>query len=333
MDNDSIGVDISKDHLDVHALSRGAAARFSNTPAGFRALTRWLGKPALARVVYEPTGFYHRAFEAYFEARLPLVRVNPLQARRFAQACGVRAKTDVIDAAVLARMGAALALEPDTPIGKNQRDLKGLHTARVTLVKEQTQLSNRLNACDLVLPRSQIKARITLVQRQIKEIDAEIARRLAEVPAKSRAKAILCRVPGLGVVSSAAVLAVMPELGPSSVRSATRPPRVWRASPPTPEVRANGAAPPISRAGAAPCVRRFTCPPSPPAASTPTSPPSTRPSAPQENPQNSPSPSSCENSSSSQTPWCEMTGSGPQKPLDQHGYFPRKVPRGKPARA
>ena len=213
MDNDSIGVDISKDHLDVHALSRGAAARFSNTPAGFRALTRWLGKPALARVVYEPTGFYHRAFEAYFEARLPLVRVNPLQARRFAQACGVRAKTDVIDAAVLARMGAALALEPDTPIGKNQRDLKGLHTARVTLVKEQTQLSNRLNACDLVLPRSQIKARITLVQHQIKEIDAEIARRLAEVPAKSRAKAILCRVPGLGVVSSAAVLAVMPELG------------------------------------------------------------------------------------------------------------------------
>ena len=213
MDNDSIGVDISKDHLDVHALSRGAAARFSNTPAGFRALTRWLGPTGLARVVYEPTGPYHRAFEAYFETRLPLVRVNPLQARRFAQACGVRAKTDVIDAAVLARMGAALALEPDTPIGKDQRELKGLHTARVTLVKEQTQLSNRLNACDLVLPRQQIKARITLVQRQIKEIDAEIARRLADLPTKARAKAILVSIPGLGMISSAAVLAVMPELG------------------------------------------------------------------------------------------------------------------------
>ena len=88
MDNDSIGVDISKDHLDVHAFTPGTTARFSNTPAGFRALTRWLGPTALARVVYEPTGPYHRAFEAYFETRLPLVQVNPLQARRFAQGRG-----------------------------------------------------------------------------------------------------------------------------------------------------------------------------------------------------------------------------------------------------
>ena len=213
MDNDSIGVDISKDHLDVHALSRGAAARFSNTPAGFRALTRWLGPTGLARVVYEPTGPYHRAFEAYFETRLPLVQVNPLQARRFAQAEGVRAKTDQIDAAVLARMGAALRLQPDTPVGETQREIRALHAARSTLVKEKTQLGNRLEACNLALPGRQIKLRIALVTRQIKEIDAEIARRLAEVPTKSRAKAILCSIPGLGVVSSAAVLAVMPELG------------------------------------------------------------------------------------------------------------------------
>ena len=217
MSDDSIGVDISKDHLDVHALSRGAAARFSNTPAGFRALTRWLGPTSLARVVYEPTGFYHRAFEAYFETRLPLVRVNPLQARRLAEACGLRAKTDIIDAAALARMGVALALEPDVPIGQDQREIRGLHAARANLIKEQTQLSNRLKACDLALPQSQIKARMTLAKRQTKDIDTEIARRLADLPTKARAKAILVSIPGLGpglgMISSAAVLAVMPEIG------------------------------------------------------------------------------------------------------------------------
>ena len=164
-------------------------------------------------MVYEPTGFYHRAFEAYFETRLPLVRVNPLQARRFAEACGLRAKTDIIDAAALARMGVALALEPDVPIGQDQREIRGLHAARVTLVKEQTQLSNRLKACDLALPQSQIKARMTLAKRQTKDIDTEIARRLADLPTKARAKAILVSIPGLGMISSAAILATMPELG------------------------------------------------------------------------------------------------------------------------
>ena len=96
MMNDSIGVDVSKDHPDVRRLSDGAAARFVNTAAGFRALAKWLGSRLPARVVYEPTGPYHAAFEAWFADKLPLCKVNPLQARRFAQSKGTRAKTDAV---------------------------------------------------------------------------------------------------------------------------------------------------------------------------------------------------------------------------------------------
>ena len=93
----TIGVDISKSHLDVFRLGDEAALRFENSAAGFRALDKWLGKSAIARIVFEPTGPYHRAFETALSGKYPLVKVNPLQTRRFAEACGTRAKTDAVD--------------------------------------------------------------------------------------------------------------------------------------------------------------------------------------------------------------------------------------------
>ena len=96
MTDHNIGVDISKSHLDVFRLEDGMAKRFDNSIAGFRALTRWLGKTPVARVVFEPTGPYHKAFEVALGEKFPLVKVNPLQARRFAEAYGTRAKTDAV---------------------------------------------------------------------------------------------------------------------------------------------------------------------------------------------------------------------------------------------
>lgn len=108
-----IGIDISKDRLDVHRLPDGAAKRFTNDTAGHTALLDWLAQTRVARIVYEPTGAYHRALEQALAAKgLPLAKVNPRQARRFAEATGKLAKTDRADAAMLARMG--LALAPDT---------------------------------------------------------------------------------------------------------------------------------------------------------------------------------------------------------------------------
>jgi len=112
MTDHTIGVDIPKAHLDAFRPEDGAAHRFENAAAGFRALRKWLGKAPVARIVFELTGPYHRAFEAAFSKVFSLVKVSPLQARRFAEAHGTRAKTDAVDARIGARMGAAFSLEP-----------------------------------------------------------------------------------------------------------------------------------------------------------------------------------------------------------------------------
>ena len=94
--DDSVGIDISKDFLDIHRLRDGKVACFPNGPSGFRSLSKWLGRDIPTRVIFEATGPYHRRFELAFSGKLPLVKVNPLQARRFAQACGTRVKTDAV---------------------------------------------------------------------------------------------------------------------------------------------------------------------------------------------------------------------------------------------
>ena len=111
MSHSTLGVDISKAHSDVYLAPEDKQAQFPNEPGGFKALVGWLGKTTLRCIVYEPTGPWHRAFERALLAKgLPLARVNAYQARRFAQAIGQQAKTNPLDAQMLARMGAALDL-------------------------------------------------------------------------------------------------------------------------------------------------------------------------------------------------------------------------------
>ena len=93
----TVGVDISKLHLDAYRHSDGEATRFANSTTGFDALAQWVG-PSVDCVVYESTGPWHRAFEEALAERLPLSRVNAKWARRFAQAQGQEAKTDAVDA-------------------------------------------------------------------------------------------------------------------------------------------------------------------------------------------------------------------------------------------
>ena len=214
MMNDSIGIDISKDHLDVHCLGDGRAARFGNDAAGFRKLKAWLPKADnIARVVFEATGPYHAALERRFGGALPLVKVNPLQARRFAQSTGTRAKTDAVDARMLAQMGAALNLAPQVPISETLRELKELQVARQALITDQTRLLNRIKTQVVGLVVQQGKARLALIKRQLRAIDAEIQTRIAAEKPLARAFEIIKSIPGLGAVSSAAVLAECPEIG------------------------------------------------------------------------------------------------------------------------
>lgn len=209
----TIGIDISKDQLDVHCLPGGDTARFGNDVGGFQALTRWLADRDVLRLVYEPTGPYHGAFETALAPRFPLVKVNPLQARRFAQACGTRAKTDAVDARLLAHMGSALKLEPDQPQAADQRELKELQVARKALVKDRTRLLNRLKTQHLAMTRRHSKARLAQIEHQLKQIDDEIRNRFKARPQIARAYDIIRSIPGLGAVSAAAILIEMPEIG------------------------------------------------------------------------------------------------------------------------
>lgn len=210
---DTIGIDISKATLDAHRPSTGAAAQFANSPAGLRSLRRWIGPQMPDLVVYEATGAYHAPLERNLAGILPLVKVNPLQARRFAQARGTRAKTDAVDARILARMGAALDLVPDAPMDKKQPALKELRIARMALIKDRTRLLNRLKTQTLPLTRRQTKARLEQIKRQLDALDAELLKLVKACPDRKRAFDILCSIPGLGAVTAVAILIECPEIG------------------------------------------------------------------------------------------------------------------------
>jgi transposase len=210
----TIGIDISKDHLDVHRLSDGARARFANDKTGHKALIKWLSKVPVARVVYEPTGPYHRGLEhALGSVGLPLAKVNPRQARRFAEATGRLAKTDRADAAMLARMGELLALQSGPMHGKILNDLKELHVARQALVKDRTAAKNREKTLSIALLKRQNMARLKEIGRALAAIDQVMKTLIASDASLHRRFDILLSIPGVSMLTACALLIDMPELG------------------------------------------------------------------------------------------------------------------------
>lgn len=208
------GVDISKDALDVHLHPEGVAHRFGNNKKGFTALIKWLAGRTLTRIVYEPTGAYHRAFETRFlEAGFTLAKVNPRQARRFAEAVGTNAKTDAVDAAMLARFGAMLEPRALAAQSATLHDLKDLLVARRALVSDRTAAQNRAHQRSLALLKAQAADRLRQIERQIAAIDAALCARLVDDPALKARFDILVSIPGLGDITALAMLIDMPELG------------------------------------------------------------------------------------------------------------------------
>lgn len=211
---DIIGVDISKDWLDAFRLSDRLHAQFGNDAAGHKKLLRWIGPAAGARIIFEPTGPYHRQLEKALSAGgVALVKVNPRQARRFAEATGTQAKTDKVDAMLLARMGAVLDLEPCASRSETLHELRELHVARHALVKDRTAAGNRAETASQPILKRQAQARLALIAKQLADIDATIAERIAVDPALSGRLDILTSIPGIGAVTAFALLIEMPELG------------------------------------------------------------------------------------------------------------------------
>jgi transposase len=165
-------------------------------------------------MVFEATGAYHRGLEmALGKAGLPGVKINPLQARRFAEATGRRAKTDRVDAAMLARFGATL--QPDIlPVKNEAIDTLGeLLGARRALLKDRTAALNRGKTLTLALLKGQSDQHMRQIDSQIKAIDQEQASILTAHPSLKARFNILVSMPGLGDVTALALVIGMPELG------------------------------------------------------------------------------------------------------------------------
>ena len=210
----TIGVDVSKDTLDVHLHPDGLHRQFTNDASGFRGILGWIADRPVARLVFEASGVYHRAFErAMDEAGIALCKVNPARARRFAEAAGQTAKTDRIDAAMLARMGAVLKPDTRPALSKTACDLKELHMMRAALVKDRTAAKNRAGTLTLALLKRQLAQRLAAIDRQIRQIEQAMRALIEADPGLARKRDILISIPGIAEQSAFALLTGLPELG------------------------------------------------------------------------------------------------------------------------
>lgn len=212
-----IGVDIAKDWIDAFDEATGERRRIFSTPA---ALKRFAWKCAGKRVVFEASGGYERPFiEALTGADVSFTRVNPRHAREFARATGRLAKTDKVDAELLARMGAALGLQADPPRDKAADRLAMLVARREALVEQRKQEKQRLKQCMDAFIRKDIASHIAMLSRRILKIEQEIAVQIGAHDHLKRRNKQLRTVPGVGPVVAATLLGKLPELGRSSRRA------------------------------------------------------------------------------------------------------------------
>src|SRR5262249_52491121 len=131
-----VGVDVCKDFLDTHARPARVQKRFDNTPAGIEQLVAWLRPLAPERVIFESTGPYQKAgVGALLAADLPAVVVNARQVRDFAKGTGQLAKTDVIDASILAHFGEVVATVVRPLLPKETLEFRDLYDRRGQLVR------------------------------------------------------------------------------------------------------------------------------------------------------------------------------------------------------
>ena len=208
------GIDISKDMLDVCLYPSAIARRFANTATGFTALIAWLDRHPVERVIFEPTGAYHHPLERRLaQTGIPLVKVNPLQARRFAEAIGRRAKTDAVDAAMLARFGALAGLPARPAISQAIDDLRELLVARRALVKDRTAALNRQKLLRSGLLKRLTAQRLRQIDRQLDAVDQDMRTRCQGDPDLKIRLAILASIPGIGEATALTMLIEMPELG------------------------------------------------------------------------------------------------------------------------
>lgn len=210
-----VGLDVSKHHLDYALPDR--TLRVTNTPEGHRILLAAL--PPHSHVCVEATSSYHREIlEALHQAQIPVSVLNPRAVRDFARARGLLAKTDRIDARVLAGFGRRMDPPPTPPRPRKERELAELCALRDQLVDLRAQLAQSAEHYTLAQSRRLIESERKSLGRKIEALEASMAALIASEPTLAARNATLQAQAGIGAGGAAVLLAHLPELGQASRR-------------------------------------------------------------------------------------------------------------------
>ena len=215
---DFVGIDVSKSALDIFDAAAGRRERIENASAPIAALVeRWRSRPVF--VLFEATGRYDRLLRSALEkAQVSFARVNPQRARDFARAAGFLAKTDAVDARMLAMMAERLRPQADAPAPPARERLRALQRRRDQLVHMRAQERTRLSEADSD-ERDDIASLVADLSARIKVFDKRIRMLVATVQELARLHATLRTAPGIGQVAATTLLALMPELGTRSPKA------------------------------------------------------------------------------------------------------------------
>jgi transposase len=213
-DRIAVGIDISKTKLDVFHGGMAQHREFDHSPAGITELVAWLlENDPIDLVVLEASGGYEMdVWHALCDAKIPTARINPKRARDFARALGLLAKTDKIDARVLALFGATLSVEPDQPKEKALQEMEAWLTRRQQLVEMRVAEQNRRRQAPKAVQK-RIDLHLRQLQREIDRIDDYLAEQIQQHPVWNEKLALLDNLKGVGPNTRAWLIAALPELG------------------------------------------------------------------------------------------------------------------------
>ena len=216
-----VGIDVCKERLDVHIHPVSERFAVANDAGGWRRLKRRLGTFVVQKVVMEATSKYHRAAHRSLAAAGHAVAiVNPLRARLFAEATGQLAKTDSVDAAMLARFGEQLAPTTTEPAAEALEELRELVHARAAGVKDHTAFRNRLGEALSTMVKAELTQLIQGITAMNRRIEEAIACLIAADPALARRSELLRSIPGIGPAVANTLIADMSEIGTMSPKQA-----------------------------------------------------------------------------------------------------------------
>jgi len=208
-----VGIDVGKEKLDVGLTGEKRVRDWDNDETGRAELSEWVVAQAVELVVVEASGGYEAAIVSELVERGQAVAlVNPTRVRAFARAEGILAKTDKIDAGVIARFGATMKPEPQARRDRNREELNHWVTRRRQLVLMATAEKNRLQTATPEM-QTHIKKHIAWLQADIEELEQQISQAIAANPRWSETAKRVESVPGVGSITSSTLVADLPELG------------------------------------------------------------------------------------------------------------------------